>query len=79
METQTITFRLDSAKVSTLDALAEAMDRDRTYLLNEAVSAYLEVQQWHVKQIKEGLRQANAGELIDHAKVTKKFSKRPSK
>ena len=48
---QTISFRLDEDKVEALDALSEALDRDRTYLLNEAVSAYLEVQRWHIVQI----------------------------
>jgi predicted transcriptional regulator len=45
------------------------LDRDRSYLLNEAVTAYLDVQYWHIEQIKAGLRQANAGKLIDHAEV----------
>ena len=76
MDKQTVSFRLDSNKVSTLDALAEAMARDRTYLLNEAVAAYLEVQQWHIDQIKAGIRQADAGKLIDHAQVRKMFGKR---
>ena len=75
MEKQTVSFRIDSDKVGTLDALAEALDRDRTYLLNEAVAAYLDVQQWHIDQIKVGIRQADAGKLIDHAVVRKKFAK----
>ncbi|MBZ5538061.1 MAG: CopG family ribbon-helix-helix protein [Acidobacteriia bacterium] len=71
MDKQTVSFRLDSDKVSTLDTLAEALDRDRSYLLNEAVAAYLKVQEWQIEQIKEGLRQANRGKLVDHARVTK--------
>jgi predicted transcriptional regulator len=51
MDKQTISFRLDSDKVDALDVLAKALDRDRTYLLNEAVSAYLDVQQWQVEHI----------------------------
>jgi len=76
MDKQTISFRLDAGKVSTLDALAESLDRDRSYLLNEAVTAYLDVQQWHIDQIKAGIRQADAGTLIDHAKVRKTSGKR---
>jgi predicted transcriptional regulator len=76
MDKQTVSFRLDSEKVNTLDALADAMARDRTYLLNEAVVAYLDVQQWHIDQIKAGIRQADAGTLIDHAQVRKRFGKR---
>lgn len=71
MDKQTISFRLDGDKVEALDTLAEALDRDRTYLLNEAVVAYLEAQRWHIEQIERGIRQADAGKLVDHDKVKK--------
>lgn len=69
MEKHTVSFRLDSDKVSALDTLARALDRDRSYLLNEAVESYLEVQQWQVEQIREGIRQADRGKLMDHSEV----------
>jgi len=65
----TISFRLDSEKLGELDALADATDRDRTYLLNEAVAAYLEVQRWQLEQIKAGIAEADAGKLVGHTKV----------
>jgi predicted transcriptional regulator len=71
MDKQTVSFRLDRKKVSALDTLAEALDRDRSFLLHEAVDAYLDVQQWHIQQIKAGIRQADAGNLIDHHRVKK--------
>jgi predicted transcriptional regulator len=71
MNKRTISFRLESRKVSALDSLAEALDRDRSYLLNDAISAYLELQQWQLEQIKEGQRQADAGRFVDHKKVKK--------
>jgi len=64
-------FAQSEDKVEALDTLAEALDRDRTYLLNEAVVAYLEVQRWHIEQIERGIRQADAGKLVDHDKVKK--------
>ena len=76
MEKQTLSFRLDRDKVSALDALADAFDRDRSYLLTEAVAAYLDVQQWHVEQIKASMRQADAGELVEHAEIRKTFANR---
>lgn len=69
MEKQIVSFRLDADKVGALDTLAQALDRDRSYLLNEAVESYLEVQQWHIEQIKAGIRQADRGKLIDHSDV----------
>ena len=75
MEKQTISFRLDAEKVSDLDTLAKALDRDRSYLLNEAVTSYLEVQQWQIEQIDKALEQADAGKLIDHSDVRKMAAK----
>jgi predicted transcriptional regulator len=72
---KTISFRIPSEAVKTLDALAETMDRDRTYLLNEAVERYLELNEYHIKLIKKGLRAAEKGNLVSHADVKKMISK----
>ena len=74
MDKQTISFRLESDKVDALDVLAKALDRDRTYLLNEAVSAYLDIQQWQLEHIKSSIKQADAGRLIDHGEIRKMAS-----
>jgi predicted transcriptional regulator len=71
MEKQTISFRLDTEKVSALDVLAKAIDRDRTYLLNEAVAAYLDTQQWQLDHLQESIRQAEAGRFVEHHQVKK--------
>ncbi len=69
MDKHTVSFRLDANAVSALDRLASAMDRDRTYILTEAVSAYLELQEWQIRQIEAGIAEANAGKLIGHRRV----------
>jgi len=69
--TKTISFRINSDAVDTLDALAETMDRDRSYLLNEAVERYLELNEYHIKLIKKGLRAAEAGDFVPHAEMKK--------
>lgn len=48
MEKRKVSFRIDSVKVRALDRLAEVWDRDRSDLLNEAVAAYLDIQQWQI-------------------------------
>ncbi len=65
----TISFRLDSEKREALDAVASASDRDRSYILNEAIDAYLDVQQWQIEHIRKGLRQANAGQFATEAEM----------
>jgi predicted transcriptional regulator len=69
MEKQTVSFRLDSDKVDALDALANSMKRDRTYLLSQAVEGYLETQRWHLEEIQAGIADADAGRVVDHSQV----------
>ncbi len=73
---KTVSFRLERRKVAALDQLAKAQTRDRTFLLNEAVDAYLDVQRWQIEHIEEGLRQAEAGMGTDHEEVRAKWRRR---
>lgn len=76
MGKQTITFRVDARKKKTLDAIAADMVRDRSFVLNEAIDSYLEVHEWQVAHIKEGLRQAVAGEFAKDSEVAAAFTRR---
>jgi predicted transcriptional regulator len=69
MDKHTVSFRIDADKVNALDTLAQALDRDRSHLLNEAVAAYLDAQRWQVEQIQKSLRQADEGKLVSHSKA----------
>jgi predicted transcriptional regulator len=64
-----VSFRIDADKVAELDTLAKAMDRDRSYLLNEAVENYLSEQRRFVAMVEEGLAASRRGELIDDEEV----------
>ncbi len=55
--------------VEALDALAEKVDRDRTYLLNEAIEQYLELNEYHIGLVKKGLRAAAAGKFVPDAEM----------
>jgi len=72
---KTISVRMPAEAVETLDALAESMDRDRSYLLNEAVEQYLELNEYQAKLIAKGLRAAKEGKLVPHAEVKKMMQK----
>ncbi len=75
MDKETITFRVDAEKKDALDAIAAGMDRDRSYILNEAISAYLETHQWQIDHIKEGLRQAKAGKFVSEKEVARALAR----
>ncbi len=83
---RTISFRLDEEKIEALDGLAESVDRDRSYLaesvdrdrsylLNEAVSNYLELHEYHASLIKEGLKAVREGRTIDTTEVRARITK----
>jgi predicted transcriptional regulator len=71
MSLKTVTFRAPEEKVATLDEVAAIQQRDRSFVINEAVDQYLSLQEYHRGLIVEGLRQSEAGELIDHEDVVK--------
>ena len=70
---RTISFRLDEDKLKALDGLAETIDRDRSYLLNEAVSNYLELQAYQVRLIQEGLKAVKEGRTIGTSELRTKI------
>lgn len=75
MAREAITVRIDAEKRAALDALAGATDRDRSYLINEAIDAYLAVHRWQIAHIEEGLRQAEAGEFATDEDVAAAFAR----
>ena len=71
MSLKVVTFRVPEDRLLVLDSVAESQQRDRSFVINEAVEQYLSLQTYHRKLIEEGLRQDEAGDLIDHRDVRK--------
>lgn len=75
MSKETITFRVDSDKRKALDTLAQSLDRDRTYVINEAIETYLEMHKWQIEEIERGMREADAGDFATPEEVEAVFSR----
>jgi predicted transcriptional regulator len=71
MSKETMTIRIDPAIREDLDAIASAADRDRTWVVNQALAAYLETYRWQLEHIRQGLREAEAGRFASPAAVKK--------
>ena len=71
MNLKTLTFRVPQKKVAALDSAAALQQRDRSFILNEAVDQYLSLHEYHLALIDEGIRAADAGQFIDHSEVIK--------
>jgi predicted transcriptional regulator len=74
MQQKTVTFRAPGDKIKALDSLAALQQRDRSFILNEAVDQYLSLNDYHVALINEGIRQADAGELVPHEEVRRRLA-----
>jgi predicted transcriptional regulator len=68
-DTVSLSFRVRAEKAEQLDRLAEATDRPRSWLLQQALDSYLELQAWQIAHIKEGIEQLDRGEFIPHEEV----------
>ena len=71
-----VTLRLDAATRKRLDRLAKTTDRSRAALAAEAVRQFLEINEWQIAAIQEGVREADRGQFIDHARLKAKWEKK---
>jgi predicted transcriptional regulator len=70
-----ITFKTESQKRQFLDEIAAEMDRDRSYILNEAINNYLELHRWQVKQLEKGVAVAEAGDFSTEEEIQAAIAK----
>ena len=71
-----VTLRLDSKTRRRLDRLARATERSRAALAADAVRQYLDLNEWQIAAIEAGVREANRGRMIDHARLKAKWEKK---
>lgn len=71
---KTVSFRTDSDKVAALDKIAANMQRDRSFLLNEAVDAYLEWNAAFEQSILRGRLDVQEGRVVDHEVVRQRLN-----
>jgi predicted transcriptional regulator len=70
---KTISFRAVAAKIDTLDSLAAAQDRSRSYLINEAITNYIELHAYQNALVRKGLDEMRDGRVVGHDEVLKRL------
>ena len=68
-DTTTLTMRVRSALKKRLENLARSTGRSRSFLASEALSVYLDVNEWQVSGIKAALLSLDRGKGIPHQRV----------
>jgi predicted transcriptional regulator len=72
-ETQAVSFRIQSEKVDELERLAKATDRPRSWHIEQALDAYLDLQTWQVAQTRQSMAEMDAGYGIPHEDIKKEL------
>jgi len=68
-QTVSLSLRVDAETAKRLDDLAEATDRSRSWLLENALDAYLETQAWQIARIEQGMAELKEGQSVPHEDV----------
>jgi len=70
-EKELVSFRLRKTLKAKLAALSQATGRSQTFLAEEAIAAYCDLQSWQVEAIREGIKDADEGNLHSTEDVLK--------
>jgi len=73
--TTRLTIELPVEVKERLDALAETTSSSTSRLATDAIQIFIGLQEWQVKEIQEGLREADAGDFASDEEVAAVFAK----
>jgi predicted transcriptional regulator len=66
-----VSFRVSRKKYALLQRVASAYDRPKSWLLDQALDAFLEREAAFVAAVAAGVKDADAGRVVGHAKIDK--------
>lgn len=69
-QSETMTLRLDPQTRRRLEKLARATARSKAHLAQEAIRSYVELNEWQVQAIEQGIDAADEGRVVDDDVVT---------
>ena len=69
--TTTLSIRLDPKVKKRLEALAKVSKRSRSFIAAEAISAYVEAEEWQLGEIGAGLQDLEENRTVPHDRVSK--------
>lgn len=73
MEKVSVTCKLNEDDVEFLDKLAESSDRDRSYLIRQAVGEFIALHKWQLEDIDRAIGEADRGEFASDSEVHSMF------
>lgn len=74
-----LNFRTEEATRDAIDKLAASIDRDRSWVINQAVKEYLDENAWHIEQILQGRKDIAEGRYSSLEEVRERFRQKYEK
>lgn len=68
-ETELVSVRVPIETAQRLKALAEAMQRSKSFLGAQAIEEFVAAHEWQLAAIREGIDAAEAGDVVEHDRV----------
>lgn len=75
MAAKTINVRLPEALYNQIEELAKATERTKSFLVIDALTSYVQSESWQIRDIHEGIKEADVGEFATDQQVKAVFSK----
>ena len=75
MTAKTINVRVPEALYEQIEYLAKATARTKSFLTVEALKRYLQNEAWQIRDIHEGIKEADAGRFASAKEVKSTFAK----
>ena len=75
MTAKTINVRLPVALYDQIEELSKATARTKSYLAIDALTNYVQSESWQIRDIQQGIKEADAGEFATDDEVKAVFSK----
>jgi RHH-type transcriptional regulator, rel operon repressor / antitoxin RelB len=73
--TARMTLDLPLAMKERLEELARTTEKSESRLATEAISSFLDIQEWQTREIQRGIREADLGEFANDDEVAAVFAK----
>ncbi|OGI39992.1 MAG: hypothetical protein A2V91_00475 [Candidatus Muproteobacteria bacterium RBG_16_64_10] len=70
-----MSVRVSDDVAQRLAKLANVTGRSKSYLVVQALEEFIAHQEWRVKAIRLGIRQADTGKLVEHKEALKVLNK----
>jgi RHH-type transcriptional regulator, rel operon repressor / antitoxin RelB len=73
--TKILTARINARLKAKLEALARSTKRSKSFLVAEAIAAYVELNEWQIGEIRAGLKELDSGEALSEKQAEERYNR----